>query len=325
MRSGFSVSRVDGGGGGASCAEVAERPGAGASSAFPCLYSNNSNEGGLPAWRILSRGHKRMAHVLATEIILLAKRFGIAKVGLLTLTFAEHITRIKEAQRRFNSLNTGILRDRYERAIASVERQESGRLHFHVAVVLRADIRTGADFEAFERQDYRSGNQVLRSEWAFWRKTAPAYGFGRTELLPVKSTAEAIGRYLGKYISKHIRHREQRDVGARLVRFSGYGPGERSCSSVFAWNTDNGWLWRHKVKAFCRSRGLTFEELCRVPRWAWRLKDQILSMRVDEVFPSEAAAHQSLAWQEARWIAEAKAIKILDGMRFTKTYELKKV
>jgi len=65
------------------------------------------------------------------------------------------------------------------------------------------DIRSGADFQAFKRRDYRSANSALRVEWAFWRQTCPKYRFGRHKLMPFKSTAEGIARYVGKYISKY--------------------------------------------------------------------------------------------------------------------------
>ncbi len=88
---------------------------------------------------------------------------------------------MREAARRFNSLNTHVIRARYRRAIGVWERQASGRLHLHLVVVLDADIRSGFDFAAIAERDYRSANRSLRAEWAFWRVTAPKYGFGRTE------------------------------------------------------------------------------------------------------------------------------------------------
>jgi hypothetical protein len=151
----------------------------------------------------------------------LAKRFGLERLGFLTLTFADNVQVLQEANRRFHSLDTHVIRRRYERAIAVPERQKSGRVHFHLVVVAGADIRSGADFEAFKRKDYRSANPALRSEWAFWRGTAPRFRFGRTELLPVKSTPEGMARYVGKYISKHVRARTAGDKGARLVRYLG--------------------------------------------------------------------------------------------------------
>ena len=59
-----------------------------------------------------------------------------------------------------------------------------------------------ADFDAFANRDYKTANNHLRREWAYWRKTAKPYGFGRTELMPIKGSAEALGQYVGKYIGK---------------------------------------------------------------------------------------------------------------------------
>jgi hypothetical protein len=64
---------------------------------------------------------------------------------------------------------------------------------------------------------YRSASDYLRREWKFWRVTAPKYGFGRTELLPIKRTAEGVASYVAKYIAKHIGQRLPADKGARLV------------------------------------------------------------------------------------------------------------
>jgi len=217
--------------------------------ALPCLYSNNCTGDDscspLKPENRLTGGHKRSAFILAHEIIRLAADYGIKRLGFLTLTFADDVRDLAEANRRFHSLASHVIKGRYVRGLVVPERQESGRLHFHLLIVLGADIRSGADFEAFKRRDYRSANAALRAEWRFWRETAPLYGFGRTELLPVKSTAEGIGRYVGKYISKHVRGRMVGDKGARLVRYLGYNQGGRKGGCRFGWNTPNGWLWRH--------------------------------------------------------------------------------
>ena len=263
---------------------------------LPCLSSNNSNEDPPDRVNLLTGGHKRSAFVLAYEIMALAREFGIERLGFFTLTFADLVLDLKEANRRFNSLNTGVLKGRYSRAVVVPERQKSGRVHFHLLVVLGADIRSGADFEAFGRGDYRSANLALRSEWAFWRKTAPLYGFGRHELLPVKSNEEGIARYVGKYISKNVRERVLTDKGARLVRYLGYGPGDRRASARLAWNTENSWLWRHKLAAFAERMGLKdFSELQQAfgARWAWHLQGAIIAEHVTGVFPSYALAMRS--------------------------------
>jgi hypothetical protein len=120
---------------------------------------------------------------------------------------------LKEAQKRFRSLRAHVIVKQYKRAIGVWEGLQSGRIHFHLVVVLEQDILSGADFQAFKRKDYRSANSALRAEWAFWRKTCPKYRFGRYELMPVKSNAKCISRYVGKYISKHISQRLLEDKG----------------------------------------------------------------------------------------------------------------
>jgi hypothetical protein len=228
----------------------------------------------------------------------LAQEFGIERLGFFTLTFADLVLDLKEANRRFDSLNSNVIKGRYRRAVVVPERQKSGRVHFHLLVVLDADIRTGADFEAFENRDYRSANKALRSEWAFWRLTAPRYGFGRHELLPVKSNAEGIARYVGKYICKHVRERVGSDKGARLVRYLGYGPGDRKASSRLAWNTDNAWVWRQKVRAFASRVGARdTADLQRLygSHWAYHLQAVILAEAVAGPFPSDAASMTALA------------------------------
>jgi hypothetical protein len=281
---------------------------------LPCLSSNNSTEGegkggqleAVAKVNVLTGGHKRSAFVLAFEIMALAKEYGIERLGFLTLTFADLVLDLKEANRRFNSLNTHVLKARYRRAVVVPERQKSRRVHFHLLVVLDADIRSGADFGAFEREVYRSANPALRSEWAFWRVTSPRYGFGRHELLPVKSCAEGIARYVGKYISKNVRERLDADKGARLVRYLGFAQGGRKASSRFGWNTDNAWLWRTKLAAYASRNGAKdTEDLAKLfgPRWAYRLQAEILAERLDDVcYPSRACADHAmdLTWSRAR-------------------------
>ena len=93
-------------------------------------------------------------------------------MDFLTLTFADNVTNIREASRRFNSLRKHVLSARYKSYIRVIERTKKGRIHFHLLVALFEDIRTGFDFSSVDSGDYRSANHSLRSEWAFWRKNA---------------------------------------------------------------------------------------------------------------------------------------------------------
>lgn len=270
----------------------AERGEAAPALALPCLSSNNCTKD--EKINILTGAHKRTAFMVAFEIECLVKEFGIEHIGFLTFTFKDHVTDLREAQKRFRSLRAHVIVKRYQRAIGVWERHASGRIHFHLVVVLDKDIRSGADFAAFKRKDYRSANSALRAEWAFWRETCPKYRFGRHELMPVKSNAEAIARYVGKYISKHVTQRLPEDKGARVVRFIGYKPGMRRACCRFSWNTDNGWLWRHKTAMFAGRHGLTdIEQMKKFfgSRWAYRLQKRIIGEYLEGVvFPSRKAA-----------------------------------
>lgn len=260
---------------------------------LPCLFSNNSNEQGasdtpetLVGTRLsdFSTQHKKSACALAWNVQFLAEKYGLERLGFLTLTFAQNILDPKEAQRRFNSLSTGVLRVRYRDYIRVWERTKKGRIHYHLLVVLDSDVRTGFDFSAVANNDYRTACQALREEWSFWRKTAKLYGFGRTELLPVKSTAEGIARYVGKYISKHMGQRnEQTDKGFRLVEYS---RGARQVSTRFAFNTTGALQWRRKLELFAAFvSGITgqvvrYENLTAVlgQNWAYRNREFIRSL-----------------------------------------------
>ena len=228
-------------------------------SRLPCLYRNNSNEipqepsknvssGDLAKRLNLGKKYRKTSVALAANVQFMADKFGLGKLGFLTLTFADNVQCYREASRRFNSLATRILNVRYLAFIKVMERQKSGRIHFHLLIALKFDIRNGFDFDAVSRNDYSSASSELRSEWSFWRSTAKKYKFGRTELLPVKSSSEAIGRYIGKYISKHLDYRIADDKGARLVSYSS---AVRTMNTKFSWFTEGSREWRLKVKAFC--------------------------------------------------------------------------
>lgn len=253
---------------------------------LPCLSSNKCNDDPEKAARLhrLTSQHRKTAVALSMNVAALAERHGIERLGFLTLTFADHVLDPKEAQRRFKSLRTGVLSDRYQGFIRVFERQKSGRIHYHLLIALDADIRTGVDFAAFARGDYRSASPELRAEWAFWRRTAKAYGFGRTELMPIRSTHEGIARYVGKYISKHIDQREERDKGVRLADYS---RGARIANTKFSWASPGARQWRAKLAIFAKTMfhagrlsSPTYQGLRAGlgPKWAYHWKDFILSL-----------------------------------------------
>ena len=60
----------------------------------------------------------------------MGKLYGVERLGFLTLTFADNVTNFREAQRRFNSLATNILRQHFEAWVVVVEPQKRGAVHY---------------------------------------------------------------------------------------------------------------------------------------------------------------------------------------------------
>lgn len=278
------------------CAPVEPRA---TGAALPCLFSNNSIGEPPPppdetrasqGSSTLSTQQKKSACALAWNVQAMAEKYGLNYLGFFTLTFADDVQCPREAQRRFNSLKANVLSDRYVDYIRVWERTKKGRLHCHMVVVLKDDIRTGFSFSGIANGDYSSANAYLRSEWAFWRANAKKYGFGRTELLPIRSTAEGIARYVGKYISKHMKQREERDKGARLVE---YTRGARVYSTRYAFVTKGSHQWRQKLAMFAYitgyeqglGRSARFEELSELlgKRWAYKNREFILSLPAEDM------------------------------------------
>lgn len=241
--------------------------------AFPCLNSDNSIEtytkiklgtAGDQTWYQfpdgrqmvefadgrqeilggLSTSQRKAAYALSENIAHLVRLHGVGRIGFLTLTFPDNCKDWREAQRRFNSLCSNYLRDHFGDWVVCVEPQKRGAIHYHLVVVVGEDIRSGIDFEALAKRDYRSASPYLRSIWRDLRKQLPQYGFGRSELLPVKSTGDGIARYVGKYLDKGCSYRGDAFKGARMVRYS---QGWRAVSPRFSWTSEGARNWRKLV------------------------------------------------------------------------------
>jgi hypothetical protein len=238
---------------------------------------------------------KRVASMIAAEIESLAHIIGVHRMGFMTLTFADHVVERDEASDRYRSLRSNVFAKRYELGMSQWERQRSGRLHVHLVLAMPEDIQTGVDFAAIARGDYRSAPKKLLDEWRFLRETVPSYGFGRTELLPVKSTAQALGRYVGGYLSKSYAHRSEQDEGRRLVGFFGYGRAKhlhRRAGLHFAWNSAKARIYRMEIATFAAVFGiLDHAEMAKVfgPKWAYFLREWIAERLYMEMDPEGCA------------------------------------
>jgi hypothetical protein len=256
--------------------------------------SNNCTKGGQ---KRLTGQQRKTAFQLAFDVSEMARRHGLEHLLLITLTFDDNQPAgsphpafdPKEASRRFHSLATHVLDGRYVCWKRVLERGDlSGRLHYHVVAVGREDYRTGVDFEAFLKEEWRSRPAALKAEWDFWgnqrkpSKITKEYGFGpRVEVMPIRSCAEAIGKYVGKYIGKHFGNRRDEDKGVRLV---GGSKNASHCSRHYSWNSPRGQLWRRKLDVVAKWYGFTctkdFGEAFG-QHWAYLMFDAI--MKVDLV------------------------------------------
>lgn len=281
---------------------------AGERSDLPCLSSNNSIETPDQKHRseqiralagILSPYHKRAAHTLYSNVDRLIRLAQSEDhIGFLTLTFPDNVTDHKKAYARFRSFNSNFLKEFPELGewLSVKERQKRGAWHYHLLIQTAHDIRSGISFKGLSEGDYSSANENLRRLWIIIRNNCQKYGLGRSELLPIKSNHEAMARYLGKYISKHIGQRQQRDRGVRLVNYSR----NWSKNSVrFAWRTDNAQEWRRKVALFAKHSGCNdLSDLSDLwgSTWAFSCIDMIY--RIDEVEKDYQKRQELLSWIE---------------------------
>jgi hypothetical protein len=302
----------------------AERPAAGApgeaggpSAGLPCLFVTTAREeANKEEKKPLPGPRKKQADALTENIKWLAATFGPERIGFLTLTLGDNaggkfrnLKDRKKAQRRFHSLMTHELSRHFICGVTVTERHRNGGIHFHLVVACRADIRGNIDFNAcfppkdhFGRPsckpDYSTANDSLKREWAYFRHICKLYGFGRHQLQPMRENAEALGRYLGEYLSKDWENRLPEDKGARCVRYFGHWSKtvrinkERRKSPPhngrFGWMTPRARAWRAMVKQVMivlkyKDATITEHNIKFVfgRRWAWKMGKLFESVRFE--------------------------------------------
>ena len=273
-------------------AEVAEE-GFGGEAPSLSLNSNNSIEDSEKPLPKLTGYAARRAFTVEGNAERFIKKVGVERVGFLTLTFPEPLLDHKEASRRINSLNTNFFPYVFPNWQRVFERTKKGYVHYHLLVECKQDIRSGFNFDLYhvalglkhhkkpyrhiERQAFRTANSNLRNLWQELRERLPRYGFGRHELMPIRTTAKAAVRYVGKYLSKGMDGYEE-DKGVRRIAYS---KGQVRSSSNFVWHSSGTKEWRRKVQVLCHFLGLeTYDALSEVygRHWAHFMKDTILDI-----------------------------------------------
>ena len=271
----------------------------------PVIYlnSNISTEHPDPPPSLLDKlspYHKKSAYALGDNVSRFCELYGLENCAFLTLTFKENIIDHREASRRFDSLNTHFLSRFYGEWVWARERQKRGAWHYHILIQCKGNIRGGFDWEEYlrwltEREAgkkgrLKTGNQLLRNLWELNRNAMARYGFGIAHLLPIRSTSEAVGKYVSKYIAKQIGQRSDQDKGVRLTSHS---QGFIASSPKFSWNTDGAKLWRKNLALFaqlsCCCRDYDDFTTKAGPKWAFKYRKMIFGYQdhMNDRYPGE--------------------------------------
>jgi hypothetical protein len=251
---------------------------------------------------VLTPYYRKSAETLYSNVSrLISLAPSINHIGFLTLTFKDNVKDHKEAYKRFRSFNSNFLSPHpdFGEYVCVKERQTRGAWHYHMVVILKHDIRTDFDFDGYSTWLHTRklgdsnpyGSKQLRSLWSQLYDALPKYGMGKIfSLEPVKSNEEAMSRYVGKYISKHLGARTEDDKGVRLINYS---KGWSKNSSKFQWYTPGSMEWRRKLSLFARLNGC--EDLYDLtqklgPRWPYNYLNEIMDI---DVTISESAVNLS--------------------------------
>lgn len=246
--------------------------------ALPCQNRNNSiTSNNSESDKIIERFLSSKAYgakqalslsVNATQFI---DTIGIENCGFFTVTFKDNLRWWEkddwnEASRRMNSFITNFFPKVFgENWMRVAEAQERGAIHYHILVDCRNDIRTGVDFEAFKKRDYRTASEYLRGLWKQIRENAPKYGIGRCELMPLRTKSKTVGDYVGKYIGKSIHLGKVKALGGRRIEYS------RGFKSIRVFMNMR---WSYASvglvgKDQCEKMGMSYGETFKVSAWRY--------------------------------------------------------
>lgn len=228
------------------------------------------------------------------------KIYGKEHIGILTLTFKENLTCMKEAQRRWNSFSRQFNKHgKFELLVKVAEPQKRGAVHYHCLVRTHGKIRGSINWDIYEkmgeanttaekrklgRELGKSATNHLSDLWSWLRKTTKSTGFGRTELMPLKKP-DHIKNYIGKYLEKDMQENAlKKDGKNRNMRMITYGKNApKVANQQFSWVNGKSSIFRRKLKSFCEARGITStEELSEIygKSWSFHLYKEIMFDRV---------------------------------------------
>jgi len=271
-------------------------PPAGGAAGLPCLLSNNSDRireevTGNGQKRLSSIDRKR-AEATRQNIQSFAARHGTS-TGVMTVTFPDDLT-TKDAQKRLANFKRRVLKEHFGESITVREFHKNGKPHFHLVIDCLGDVTTGFNWEyydaleAWNKSGYKgrkpSGDlgktSRLQELHDIINEKRKAYHLGRTELVPVRNP-DAVGFYLGGYLSKSLDNKPDDAKGTRAVNYSHDAP--RPFKGAFSWANESAWLWRAKLETWAEGHGcFSLQDVRSLfgPKWAYHHREAILSVRL---------------------------------------------
>lgn len=212
----------------------------------------------------------------------------VAGVLFITLSFPSPIHSVKEAYGRLNSFLNKVRR-RHAQHIWVLQPHESGAIHHHLLIPVTFDAHAGTDLDPWanrnnhnDAQRLQAMNPALRAESDWWTTTAPRYGFGRVEVAPVYSNAEALRNYLTR---QDWRTQHWPFVETSHVRWWSCSKSARAGSVQFSWNTPGGQRCRARLREWAQDQGCqTYDELSAKlgPRWGFWFHLHVQRVRAQE-------------------------------------------
>lgn len=274
--------------------------------ARPLLYHSDHNSANFVEKKEKNKAYKPTNRQAKTFKVLdmnakhWMKLFGKEHIGILTLTFKENLTCMKEAQRRWNSFSRQFNKHgKFELLVKVAEPQKRGAVHYHCLVRTFGKIRGSIDWNIYEsmgeakttsekrklgQQLGKSATSHLRDLWSWLRVTANNTGFGRTELMPLKKP-DHIKNYIGKYLEKDMRQnalkKDGKNHNMRLITYGKNVP--KVANQQFSWVFGKASIFRRKLKIYCDARGIkSKEELSEIygKTWSFNIYKEIMYDRV---------------------------------------------
>ena len=270
--------------------------------ARPLLYHSDNNSAELSEKKAYKPTNKQAKtfKVLDMNAKHWMKIYGKENIGILTLTFKENLTCMKEAQKRWNNFVREFNRDKMFQLLVKVaEPQKRGAVHYHCLVKTNHKIRGSINWDIYDQmgkakttaEKRKLGQQLgksatphLRDLWSWLRIKCKKTGFGRSELMPLKKP-DHIKNYIGKYLEKDMKQNDLKKDGKnhnmRLITYGKNAP--KVANQQFSWVFGKASIFRLKLKKYCDARGIkSKEELVELhgKSWSFNLYKEIMYDRV---------------------------------------------